>query len=602
MKRVLAMCLAVLMMSFLIPSTANAASDKVTISVTADKTTANPGDTIYFEVNLGAVEDLGGLDFNVIIPDGLTVDPDSVTMQEGLKDILKSDGDIVKPAEINSWRWSYSVGAESYTGASQLSILSFSCTVNTDAAFENKSVTLGNMVCFDGSLDMNDIAVDIVPALFAVEKAAIHVSGVTLDQASLTMKDGETSKLIATVTPSNADNQNVSWNSDNTAVATVAADGTVTTVKAGTANITVTTEDGGKTASCTIIVICDHSLTKTEAVAAACETAGNVEYWSCSKCGKKYANAEGTREITETAIPATGHTAGAWSSDGTNHWRPCTVCGKEIDKSAHTFQWVVDKAATEDETGLGHEECSCGVKRGENTEIPKLDHVHTDIQRHEAVAATCTTKGSVEYWTCSSAKCEGKFYSDSACKIAVTDIEMPVDPNNHVYDNDADSDCNLCGYKRFYVVTAGAAATYLKESENGLAFTADGDYGLFQSVEIDGNVIDRAYYEVKEGSTVVTLLKRYLDTLPAGAHTIRILYTDGKTASTQFTVQEAANDDNDDDDSSSVAADSDVIVRDKVVSPKTGDMSRAEYPEMILAMCAVMAALLLGYRKRNSDQ
>lgn len=603
MKRVLVMCLAVLMMSFLVPSTANAASDRVIISVTADKTNTTPGDIISFEVKLGAVEDLGGLDFNVSIPDGLIIDPDSITMQEGLKDILKSDGDIVKPAEANSWRWSYSVGAESYTGTSELCILSFSCIVSADAAFENKSVTLDNMVCFDGSTDMNDIAVEIVPATFAVEKAVIHVSSVTLDQTVLTMKDGETVKLTAAVKPSNADNQNISWASDNTAVAEVSADGTVTAVKAGMANITVTAEDGGKTASCVVTVSCIHNLTKTEAAAPSCETDGNVEYWSCSKCGNKFANADGTVEITEATVSATGHSTNAWSGDDTSHWRNCTICGKELDKSEHIFQWVVDRAATEDEIGLSHEECACGVKRSENTVIPRLDHVHTGIQHHGAVEATCTEKGNVEYWTCSGIKCAGKYYGDSACQIVVENIEIPENPDNHVYDNDEDSDCNLCGYKRFYVMISGADAVYERGSGNGLTITADGRYEFFQAVEVDGSIVDGTNYEVREGSTVVILKKEYLETLSTGIHTIRVLYTDGKAASTQFTLQEMTDDDDNDSASAVISNGAQADTAQKTISPKTGDrMSWWEYPVMILITCVAMAAALLIFKKKDFNK
>ena len=54
--------------------------------------------------------------------------------------------------------------------------------------------------------------------------------------------------------PSNATNQNVTWSSDKPEVATVDANGKVTAKAAGTATITVTTEDGKKTATCTVTV------------------------------------------------------------------------------------------------------------------------------------------------------------------------------------------------------------------------------------------------------------------------------------------------------------------------------------------------------------
>ena len=79
------------------------------------------------------------------------------------------------------------------------------------------------------------------------------VTGVTLDKNTLELYTGDTASLIATVQPDNATNQNVTWSSDNTNVATVES-GNVTAVSAGTATITVTTEDGQKTATCKVTV------------------------------------------------------------------------------------------------------------------------------------------------------------------------------------------------------------------------------------------------------------------------------------------------------------------------------------------------------------
>lgn len=48
------------------------------------------------------------------------------------------------------------------------------------------------------------------------------------------------------------------------------------------------------------------------------------------------------------------------------------MCGDKADTAAHSFQWVIDKAATKEATGSRHEECTvCGAKRSENTVIPK---------------------------------------------------------------------------------------------------------------------------------------------------------------------------------------------------------------------------------------
>ena len=92
---------------------------------------------------------------------------------------------------------------------------------------------------------------------FTKPDGPISVTGVTLDQTELKMYISDTAELKATVEPSDADNQNVTWTSDNEDVATVDENGKVTGKKPGTANITVTTEDGGYTDSCKVTVLFD---------------------------------------------------------------------------------------------------------------------------------------------------------------------------------------------------------------------------------------------------------------------------------------------------------------------------------------------------------
>ena len=86
-----------------------------------------------------------------------------------------------------------------------------------------------------------------------VTSNVISVSGVSLDKTSLELTEGEEETLIATIAPDNALNKNVTWTSSDTEVATV-EEGKVTAVKAGTATITVKTEDGDKTAACEVTV------------------------------------------------------------------------------------------------------------------------------------------------------------------------------------------------------------------------------------------------------------------------------------------------------------------------------------------------------------
>ena len=86
----------------------------------------------------------------------------------------------------------------------------------------------------------------------------IAVTGVTLDKPTASVKVGGTVTLTATVAPANATNKTVTWSSSNPSTATV-NDGVVTGVAAGTATITVTTEDGNKTAVCAVAVTNDNT-------------------------------------------------------------------------------------------------------------------------------------------------------------------------------------------------------------------------------------------------------------------------------------------------------------------------------------------------------
>ena len=114
--------------------------------------------------------------------------------------------------------------------------------------------------------------------------------------------------------------------------------------------------------------IAAHSASEWIVDTAATETADGAKHKECTVCKK----------VLETApIPATGsthtHSYGTeWKYDGTNHWHECE-CGDKADTAAHSFQWVIDKAATKEATGIKHEECTvCGAKRSESTVIDKL--------------------------------------------------------------------------------------------------------------------------------------------------------------------------------------------------------------------------------------
>ncbi len=82
----------------------------------------------------------------------------------------------------------------------------------------------------------------------------IRVQSIQLDITTLTLEEGESKKLIATVIPEDATNKNITWKSNNDAIATVDQHGSIQAVTPGNTTIVVTSKDGNKQASCTLTV------------------------------------------------------------------------------------------------------------------------------------------------------------------------------------------------------------------------------------------------------------------------------------------------------------------------------------------------------------
>ncbi|MCQ2071061.1 MAG: Ig-like domain-containing protein, partial [archaeon] len=98
-----------------------------------------------------------------------------------------------------------------------------------------------------------DESVNVIDYVYLPAPAPVAVTGVTLDKTSVYFGIGETVTLVATVAPADAANKNVIWSSSSKAVVTV-ADGVLTAVSVGKATVTVTTVDGGFTATCEVTV------------------------------------------------------------------------------------------------------------------------------------------------------------------------------------------------------------------------------------------------------------------------------------------------------------------------------------------------------------
>lgn len=121
---------------------------------------------------------------------------------------------------------------------------------NTLTTTKDGTLTITATVA-NGAGESSDFTKDFT---ITVNPATVAVTGVTLDKTTATVNVGDTTQLNATVNPTDATNKNVTWSTSDGNVATVNNNGIVTGVKSGTATITVTTEDGSKTANCEVTV------------------------------------------------------------------------------------------------------------------------------------------------------------------------------------------------------------------------------------------------------------------------------------------------------------------------------------------------------------
>ena len=296
---------------------------------------------------------------------------------------------------------------------------------------------------------------------------------------------------------------------------------------------------------------------------------------TCNVCGY-------VRTVTPPA-PVHTHTYGAWSNDDADHWHECTdaACtdkaGSVKDKAGHVYDDDADTTCN-----------VCGYVRTVTPPAPV--HTHTygawssdDADHwHECTDASCTDKaGSVK------------------------------DKAGHVYDDAADTTCNVCGYVRTvtppaitpdYKFLEGANGKWTKSSDKNLAFRANGEFSKFTGVKVDGTKIDADKYTAVSGSTIVNLKKEYLETLSVGKHTLTVVYTDGE-CSTEFEIKAASTAKKDTTDKENKSSKSTAAKLDNAKTPKTGDSSNILlWFTLLFSSGVVLMGKAFANKKRKQDR
>ncbi len=221
------------------------------IQVTGEFTPTNPV----------LVQDVYGREGRVVVAfaDGVEPNAAAFTSQEGSSSTLVQDGQYLKWAKTVRISFNQVTSREDTAWQTKNVYILKGIAIPEDkvpAAAEIPGYErTGWQYYSDGSWKTWDMSTTVTEnlTLYEIWKPVL-VTGVTLNQTELTMIVDETATLTAQIVPENALNQNVSWSSDKPEVAKVDENGTITAVSAGTATITVTTEDGSKTATCTVTV------------------------------------------------------------------------------------------------------------------------------------------------------------------------------------------------------------------------------------------------------------------------------------------------------------------------------------------------------------
>ena len=134
-----------------------------------------------------------------------------------------------------------------------------------------------------------------------------------------------------------------------------------------------------------------------------------------------------------------------------------------------------------------------------------------------------------------------------------------------------------------YKIISGADSEWKQNTDGNITIRGNGEFSKFESVKVDGSIIDAKNYTAKEGSTIIILKADYLKTLSVGTHSFEIVWTDG-SAVTNFKVSKNTDDSQ------------------QPTPPQTGDNSRPMLWVTLLAASLAGLLALLGVRRKKDDK
>ncbi len=411
--------------------------------------------TVYGDVTLQ--EDLEiGTDETLTIPEGASLDTNgkTITVESGgkLEGEPTGSGTVKIAPTITTESLPGGTVGEPYTET----ILAATGDASITWSVSNGSLPAGLSLSKDGKITgtpttegtstftvtaTNNIGSDSREFTLKIEKPAfIPVTGLELNKNSLTLQETGSDTLTATVEPADATNQDVTWESSDTSIATVSEDGTVTAISAGNATITATAQDGsGVSASCELTVM-HGNMVHTPKKDATCTVDGNIEYWYCETCGKYFSDANGDTEIAKDSwiLNAIGHdwndAVYTWSDDGST----CTATRTCKNDSAHT---ETSKATV---TGAQTKAPTC-TEKGETTYTATFEADWAMTQTKVLADISATGHGETERINAKDATCTQEGYTgDQVCKDCGAVLEQGH-VTAKIAHNYKDGKCTVCG-------------------------------------------------------------------------------------------------------------------------------------------------------------
>ncbi len=141
-----------------------------------------------------------------------------------------------------------------------------------------------------------------------------------------------------------------------------------------------------------------HSLVLMGRIEPTCENNGQVEHYHCEICELNYEDSEGRTLIDDIALDKVDHESdGEFRSNDDSHWYECVWCGEMLEKAEHEWDnGEVKEYPTEDKDGL--KIYTCGICGKEKEEILS-SHEHEVGEDAEVIPATCT-EGSYKKGLC----------------------------------------------------------------------------------------------------------------------------------------------------------------------------------------------------------